>query len=170
MFLFLALACDPAELKLGDSNSLSTDDSAVTTDDSGGNPDDSGGGNPDDSGEPLPTDEGDYSGALSIVLENDWQPATCDGELSFSIDASGNLAGTASCFMTDWQQEWSGDLVGADADGSLEATWSIPWGWNGEVLDVPVTGDVASGVATLVFEYDMGRMGMMTGGGTAERQ
>ena len=169
MFLFLALACDPAELKLGDSNSVSTDDSAVTTDDSGGATDDSG-GNTDDSQEPVPTDEGDYSGALNIVLENDWQPATCDGELSFNIDADGNLVGVASCFMADWQQEWSGDLSGTAQDGSVEAVWTIPWGWNGEVLDVPATGDVGNGQATLVFDYDMGRMGRMTGEGKADRQ
>lgn len=169
MLLFLALACDPAELKLGDSNSISTDDSGVNADDSGGSTDDSV-GRPDDSEEPVPTDEGDYSGPLSIVLENDWQPATCDGELSFSIDADGALVGSASCFMSDWQQEWSGDLTGTDQDGTLEVVWTIPWGWNGEVLDVPGTGTVSDGSAKLDFEYDMGRMGQMTGEGSAERQ
>jgi hypothetical protein len=169
MLLILALACDPAELKLGDSNSISADDSGVNTDDSDVTTDDSG-GDTDDTEEPEPTDEGDYSGELSLVLENDWQPATCDGELSFSIDADGALVGTASCFMADWQQEWAGDLIGTDEDGSLEVVWAIPWGWGGEVLEVPGTGTVSDGMAYLVFEYDMGRMGKMTGDASAERQ
>lgn len=166
MFLFLALACDPAELKLDDTASV-TDDSSVNTDDSGSSDDSS---STDDSEDPPPSDEGDYAGELLLVLENDWQPANCDGEVAFNINEDGDIEGTASCFMDQWQQEWAGDLVGVDSDGNIDATWTIPWGWNGEVLDVPVTGDVAEGTANLVIEYDMGRMGFMNGTAKAERQ
>lgn len=166
MHLFFILACSPAAIKLGDTASNAGSDSADTDTDTDTDSDTDTDTDSDADSDPA----GDYSGDVTGHVEpssNQGPPAAdCSGTCSFTIDASGNLTGEASCMIDNnfgFEGPLSGSVNGENADGD----WTIAFG--PQSFPYAFSGTISNGQATFSVNEDMGGMGTFTATLSAQR-
>lgn len=147
--LVLLLACTPTAIKLegtttGGGEDTAGGDTATTT--------------TTDSTTQL-ADAGNYVGTIDgLVTYNGRQgsgQANCSGDVTFTLDESGGVTGTIQCEVPEWRFTYEGDAVGTYADGAVEGTWTVDFGYNG-TYDIPIEGTVAGGVLELAAAVDWG--------------
>jgi hypothetical protein len=169
--LLLAVGCSPGTISLGEDvvdgevldPSLDTAEDTATAEegdtsvdsgspgggDTGGN---AGGGGTDTAGTTDPL-AGSYTGSVEGSLDVGRGDIGCTGSVSFTVDASGNVSGTANCTIREWGLELAGSLSGTEVGGNLEATWNIDL--RGYPVPNDVRGTISGREATLRFEDDV---------------
>jgi len=93
---------------------------------------------------------GTYSGVVEGSLDVGRGDIGCTGSVTFTVDASGNVSGSANCLISDWGLDLSGSLAGTVVGGNLDATWNIDL--RGYLVPNALRGTVSAGVAEMRFE------------------
>ncbi len=105
---------------------------------------------------------GSYSGEMTGIYtyedgRDDETTVECEGEARFTVGRSGELTGTANCYLEEWHTDLDGELAGeVDGRGSASGAWLAEFG-RGEALEASFDGTAARDTITLNIEEDLGR-------------
>jgi hypothetical protein len=162
LIVLLASACSPI---VADTNGEGDLDSDVVDDmdsDSEPAPDVDTGTEPDET-EPSAADwSGSWSAYVFLEAEGDFgggQDITCEGEMSFEFDDSGDVEGEGICSVGGWAEAELSFEGEVDADGELSGLMLFSQSWIGSA-ELDVSGAASDGS---VIESDVD--GIMSVGG-----
>lgn len=165
ILLFLACGTASITLKGDETGNLDTADADTDSDtDSDSDADsDSDSDTDTDTDSDADSDAGDYSGQVqgTITMMGGHgapdQVLTCSGEVAFTIDDAGTLAGDATCGASDpnGPPPLAGSLMGTAVGGLAHADWTVQIGPDTSTA-LLLTGPVSGGTANIAGGLDFG--------------